>query len=452
MLFISAQACVKILCIQYFLFMKQIQSAPGVPPAIALLLNEIFPLFDQVASRRRLRELVPEIRRQTELLPIGGWYEGSNVSFGDKTYSIFMDGGLDLFTGEGACWNLPCRIGYADQIARSIVLMADNVWMQDTFTPRVLDRSRLVNDRLNSLLDDIRVLQRLRPLIEGGIVKFVPQSSVGLCVDCATTFYGNAGTSIKSVIEEFKGGVRFESVGEDFALYSGEMFDPPLYKYVSADIDEKIRDDIAVHLAVSSIMDSCWTAKNAAKFGGSMFSNSRVGLAGLLKMEGDFPGVDRLHIFEGQRAGSLPWVQGLSVEQTLHLREEADLALPRLREFLARHLSANPLQAVADLNSENKYVLELREQAAEVEAELKLATKRKPSLASAAKGVAALGLIAYGFAQGSLVSGEQLALLMSSLALLHDVYGHEAPDVESIKAKPGYVLVAAKDILAHAKG
>ena len=431
--------------------MKAIQAAPGVPPAVALLLNEQFSFFDQVGARKKLRELIPEIRRQTLSLPIRKWYLSSDVSFDPWEYRVFMDGGLDLFVGHGACWNLSCRLSYADQIARSIILMADSVWMQDTFTPEILAGGRLTNIRINSLLDDIRVLQRLRPLIETGIVKFGARSGGTLCLECAGDFYAALGDSIKDVVDEFRKGVRFDFEGDEVGVYSGPMFDPPLYQSLYGEINDRDKDGVAIKLAASAIMSSSWTAKNAAKFGGAVFSNSRIGLSGLLGMSGEFPGLESLRLMEGHRAGALPWVQGLSVEQTLHLREEAGLALPRLREFLARYLAANPTKSGLKPSGEEDYILELREQAAEVGAELRLATSKRPSLARTAKGVAALGLIAYGFAKGSLVSGEQLALLISSLAYLHDVYGHEAPDVDSIKAKPGYVLVAAQDILSHAK-
>jgi hypothetical protein len=70
--------------------------------------------------------------------------------------------------------------------------------------------------------------------------------------------------------------------------------------------------------------------------GGSIFTNSRVGLAGLLQREGRLPDRQTLALFDGNRAFEVPWVSQLSAEQILQLREEASLASPAFRERLAR--------------------------------------------------------------------------------------------------------------------
>lgn len=182
---------------------------------------------------------------------------------------------------------------------------------------------------------------------------------------------------------------------------------------------------------------------------GAMFSNSKIGLAGILAEEGRFGDRDTLQAFEGQRAASLPWVEGLSIPQTLELRAEAQQALPSLRAFLSRTLAARPLAEQVPI-SPGDYVAELREQAAAVESELKIATSKHRSLARNSLGILSLGISAYGIASDSMSPVAGLAQLLATLGLLHEIHDPNAQLLEREKSKPGYVLVAAKSILARA--
>ena len=151
--------------------------------------------------------------------------------------------------------------------------------------------------------------------------------------------------------------------------------------------------------------------------------------------------------FAGHRAAQLPWVQGLSVSQTLELRQEASSALPALREFLARKLSTQG--EATDQDATADYVAELREQAGAVRSELAVATSKSPSLRRNATGILGLGISALSMGvQGPV---EALANLLTTLGMIHAVPAPNAAHAQTLKAKPGYVLVAAQDILAHAQ-
>jgi hypothetical protein len=227
------------------------------------------------------------------------------------------------------------------------------------------------------------------------------------------------------------------------------MYEPPVGVVATGNLakitDEMIRRQV-IHQCIRTAL---WDARNAAFVGGAVFSNSKLGLTGVLAEEGRFDTRENLRAFEGHRAGRLPWVGGLSIPQTLQLREEAHEALPALREFLAKHLAAR-LNDAHGSSTPDDYLAELRSQAADVASELKIATSRRSSLAKNALGVLSLGVCAYGITSEKMTAAEGLAQLLTTLGVLgsHTTPAHQT--VERLKSKPGYVLVAAESILAHA--
>jgi hypothetical protein len=139
-------------------------------------------------------------------------------------------------------------------------------------------------------------------------------------------------------------------------------------------------------------------------------------------------------------------VSGLDIEQTIQLRAEASQALPLFREFLASKLSARSKRD-GEQNWED-CVAELRYQSEEVRSELKQVTARSGSLQRNAKGILGMGISVLGFAVEGPITA--LTTLLSTLGLLHGG-PHLPPDsAMSATARPGFVLVAAQDILAHA--
>ncbi|MGZ3325191.1 MAG: hypothetical protein ACXU9C_29990, partial [Xanthobacteraceae bacterium] len=93
-------------------------------------------------------------------------------------------------------------------------------------------------------------------------------------------------------------------------------------------------------------------------------------------------------------------------------------------------------------------VMELREQSHEVRAELQAAQKNSAKYWKTTYALLGLGLSAYGVATDQVVAGVGGLLPLINLLISHKS-GHEK-DISKLTTKPGYVLVKAQDILAHA--
>jgi hypothetical protein len=367
-----------------------------------------------------------------------------------REFDVVLSGGLDLFGRMGACVDFGCRVNYGDQIARTIALMADRVSVHDFLGDRILDSNRPTNAELDQFLDEVRLLHRLRPLISNGLLGF-RSPMLALCSGCASEFERRVSETSRTLYAELGGSMKVVRHPDGSAsIHTGILFDPNIVvvahsRYASENSDEQL----LVGQIYEAVRHTLWDARDASWRGGTLFSNSKVGLSGLLSQEGRFQGSEYLRALEGHRAAQLPWVSGLTVEQTLQLREEAAIALPRLREFLARHLAARPHDG-SHPTQQSEYIHELREQAAEVRAELQMATTRSPSLARNTIGILGLGIAALGFAT-EVAPALVLTPLLTTLGLLHKFRRDDSNHEGEAMAKPGYVLVAAEQILAHAE-
>jgi hypothetical protein len=90
----------------------------------------------------------------------------------------------------------------------------------------------------------------------------------------------------------------------------------------------------------------------------------------------------------------------------------------------------------------------LREQAAEVRAELDAKRRHSARFWKATYGILGLGLSAYGVAADQLLPGVGGLLPVIHLLISHKT-GHES-EISKLASKPGYILVKAQDILSHA--
>jgi len=140
----------------------------------------------------------------------------------------------------------------------------------------------------------------------------------------------------------------------------------------------------------------------------------------------------------------LPWVNDLSIAETVQLREEASMALDRLRARVAAASNEDNGQQLTRL------VAELNEEAAEVGAELKALRVGGPKLVDAGFSALGIGLILYGLTNSSLVA---TAAGFSSVAakLREEVKGKRAAITRQL-ARPGYVLLKARQLLDAREG
>ena len=128
-----------------------LEMPPDVPPALVLLYVEIFIKTGEYAeARKRLKALLPELKNQSRVYQLENAGRHGTASSGSM--DIYLDGGLDLFNGAGACQSWSCREQQATHIARSIGLIADTIWITDHLTDRFCDFGRVTNSKLDRVL------------------------------------------------------------------------------------------------------------------------------------------------------------------------------------------------------------------------------------------------------------------------------------------------------------
>jgi hypothetical protein len=313
--------------------------------------------------------------------------------------------------------------------------MADRVWLTDHLSDAVLSMGRATNEALDHLMKHAMTLAPLLPLIAAGIVRF-RSPWIPTCGQCSAEFEDE----VDFKIERDKDG--------GYIARTGKSFDPPLFFRSMGARPDGIPSsrEFAKSTVADQIRSSLWTAREASMTGGSLLTNSRIALAGLLQREGRLPDRGALLLFDKERELSVPWVSDLNAAQILQLREEAALALPAFRECLTRAMARS--DAHPEGRSSDEVISELREQAAEVWAELSAKRQHSARYWKVSYGLLGLALSAYGVASDQIIPGVGGILPVLQLLISHKV-GYEA-ELAKPTTRPGYVLVKAKEILAHA--
>lgn len=421
-----------------------IDAGPGIPPHIALLLNEEFDFSDSRLVARKLRSMLRDLKDQAEpssFQPLATL--GENAS----EFRAVLSGGLDLFSNDGACQAFACRLSYAEQIARTITLMSDRVTAHDFFFERIHDlRSRPTNAELSRLVSDLSVLHKIRPLIEAGIIKFT-SPFLPICRGCIDQFEERVDRLVEQAVARYQSQLFVDRSDGSGYIELSSLYEPPVFMHFSESFGSSMTDDEIRHYFVErAVRSTVWDARSAGWISGSLFSNSSAGISALLSADGQSLSSPEFRAFAAERAANLPWVSGLTIEQTLALRDSANTALPRLREFMARRLSG--LGAAGTSAAWSDTVAELREQAQEVRSELERAASQSPSLRRNAAGILGLGVSAACLIADGPVAA--LGGLLGTLGLVHSMGSGSQHDAE-LRTRPGYVLVAAQDVLQHAR-
>lgn len=426
---------------------SKIVDLPDVPPALWLLLTEVARSTSWNDSRKRIRSILPILRDQSENFVFDS-AKRLNYNRNPTKFDIHMHGSLDLLAGQG-CMDLECRLQAANRLARSVGLIADRVWLSDTLSDRFLDFGRSTNAKLDEVIADVFVLLRLLPLIEAGIVRFTSQV-MPACQDCISKFDSQVESITDDLYRIFKRDFHLQPRGKGgFSVNTGKCFEPPLIMVSRSNNLDQIPNtrsyaEYAIQKEVSSMM---WIAREAALSRGSILSNSRLGLSGLLHKEGRL--VDRrgLLFLEKEREFSVPWVSDLDARQIVQLRQEASKALPAFRISLARAMAYSD-NAIEGRDAPGSIIEELQNQAQQVRSELEIKQISSARYWKTTYSLLGLGLSAYGVASGQLPAAIGGLLPVINLLIGHKT-GQEA-EAARLTTRPGYVLVKARDLLEHA--
>jgi hypothetical protein len=187
--------------------------------------------------------------------------------------------------------------------------------------------------------------------------------------------------------------------------------------------------------------------ETSRRFGSLLLAGSRAETLVIATLEETAPSLGEVENWEKIRTVHLPWVDFLTAEEILMLRQEASKALPRLRELLRSRLS-DPSTGSGQSLSET--VGELRAQALDVQSELDaLSLPRERNYRAGMVGLA-MAFVIYGMASAAApVVATSVAALLATLAHLRNAERDHDAKLEKVVATPGYALLKAREIISE---
>lgn len=423
-----------------------------LPPVVQLLLRELTHDGDRSDFHKRIRKLLPEVRRQAEwtVKNSESVYRRSNTDLA----GLFINpaSGLDPFSFYGKCVDLDCRVQNADHIARIVGLYADTATIGDPFTDFALVE-RWTQDDTIRLMGHLVVFARLLPLFTAGVFRF--QSNFGaFCQAHHQHFLSLVDEASKAAFAELSAGIRVEQAEDMLVVHTDALFGRPMSHRIylnsrlkrqmqrSSDL-QKFGLELFEHTVRGEIHETIFRMTRNGRDAITL-SDSRVAFIAARHFDGGVPSTREIEIWEAKRSANLPWVTHLSAEDIVALRDAASNALPRFRLRMARAMTS------ATSADAGKIVNDLREEAAEVEAELRALDKRGERRFRTLSGLLGMTISVYGFAGEFLGAGAALTGLASLLGLLHAADHKERQDAGKLTSRPGYVLVKAKELAQHA--
>lgn len=428
----------------------------NLPPVMRVLLEEDWGYLKSFSDfSKRFKRIAPEISAQAEYGLEHYDYYGDKPN-SDSGFIVTASGGLNPFSDRHVCAAPDCRIKNAKEFAGTLGLYADIITIPDPFSWALADNKKPKNDEIFWVLKQMLVVRELYPLIQAGVVRFW-SGGTGYCSGCYQKVNSKIEECADTLIEDLDRYLQVEVVGDVLLLkMTGRLETPATAHYKLRASDKKKISagasihDIAKRIAAEDIRNSLRETmvelNYSEKISSVLFSTSRRDLFALNRIDNDAPSISKLAVWEKARSIQLPWVSKLSVEQIVRLREEAADALPAFRGTFASHI-ASPSSTVSSVEGK---IEALRESAFEVERELKSlklpAERRFRNIA----GSLGISVSVYGFAAGFAAPAVALGGLMSLLGLVHASARHDDQKASALKAKPGYVLLKAKEMSEHA--
>jgi hypothetical protein len=425
-----------------------------LPPVVQILLAESPSEADKRDPTKYIRRLLPELRRQAEWTMKHGddYYLGTE----ERPDGLVIDpaSGLDPFSTHGKCGEAACRLHNADLVARTVGLYADCAIVGDHFTDHVLLSERWSHYDNYLLFSNLLVLRRLKPMLEAGVFRFT--SNFGAyCRRHSEEFKAKVKVAADEAVKLSASGLHLVVRADRVEVHTSEplgsplVFTAPMTKKLKKKVEKahdlkKLTVELFAPVIYDEVHETLFKMRRATPFRAVTFSNSRVSLRAARHFDAESPSAAETEIWEASRSANLPWVSDLTPTQILELREGAHRALPRFRERMGRGLTGGSREEAA------KVIRDLREEAAEVEAELRALDARGESRFRNLSGILGMTVSVYGFAGEFLAAGAALTGLGTLLGLLHAAGHKERQSLEKLVARPGYVLVKAKELTEHA--
>lgn len=428
----------------------------SAPPAIQLLMEGSFGAFSSFSEfTKRYKKIASELAAQAE------WgYDHHNYydEAPAKSSGLIVSaaGGLNPFSDRDICSAPACRIKTANDIARTLGLYADVITIPDPISYALIDNKRPTTAHMSWILSKMLILRELYPLIQAGVIRFWSGRS-SLCEGCFTKAEQKINDSTSELTEDLDKYLHVEMVADALAVRMTGPFEGPIVMHYKVSPEDKKR--LASGLAIqmlgkektiesvrAGVRHSLFELNHSTRISSVLFSTSRRELLALRNLDSEAPALSTLALWEKARSIQLPWVNELSIEQILRLRQEAHQALPAFRGTFVRHI-ASP---TANAESVEGKIEELRENAFDVERELRALNLSSEQRFRNIAGSLGITISVYGFASGFAPPAVALGGLMTILGLVHSSARHDQQKLSELRSQPGYVLLAAKELAEHA--
>lgn len=425
-----------------------------IPPVIRILLDEdLTSLVRPKGINAFFTRLMPELLRQAEWSNEHWASVEQESMIPNDAFSVALSRSINPLDSRDKCAMLECRIAAAHHFARTIGLYADVVTLPDPFTLTLLLHKRFTPLFRYQFTNDVIVLHELAPLIRAGIVRF-RSALYHFCEDCYQTAQERIKEATDELFPSLTSELTFTLTPKLIVTHTGRLYNEPLS--IETPISAKVRRRLAAGGSVEEVGRQLFRSElrdileqtlinmhEATALDSPLFSASRLDLFSLRALEKSAPRMSEIEAWEEKRSVELPWVKNLSVEQIVRLRNEAADALPRFRETMRRALcTPTPDHEAPDA------IGELREDAAELSAELKSLNVKAETRFRNLAGALGIVISVYGFASGFAPPTVALSLL-SLLGLLHSSASKDEREIAKHEAHPAYVLVKALEISQH---
>lgn len=427
-----------------------------IPPTIRLLSDNLRELDSPIEFARQFKSIAKELSPQAEwTLENHSYFDKDQIIGGE--FVITAAGGLNPFSRHDLCSDWRCRIKSTREIVRTLGLYGDVITIPDPFSALMLENfENPTEDQLRWLMTQMLVLKELQPLIDAGIVRFW-SGNMSLCSGCADEMYRRIDNGVHELSELLNEHIQVDPYDDHLAIKASGVFDDSLVlgKRLTKDDKEFLTSGGSVHeLAKQAYLDvieekvrsTLFELSFSQKISAMLMSTSRNELYTLRAFDEKAPALNELAVWEKARSIQLPWVNTLTPEQIVDLKASAEKALPAFRETFLRHI-ATPGSTIESVSDK---ILELREQASEVERELMALNPSGEARFRNIAGSLGLTVSVYGFAAGFAPTAVALGGLMSLLGLIHSSSRHDQQKASMLESQPAYLLVKAKEFSEHA--
>lgn len=393
--------------------------------------------------------------------------EGEQKYFGE--FSLTPASSLDPLISYGKCCSKECMTLQIDKFAKFTGLFVDKVFLKEPFTDLLLSDGERDDSFWFEFSDRIRAYNALRPLVDAGIVQFTSPINP-FCQSCLSSaeleISEASGSLLESLkqntdvfLEEISGRhvlsfkVPLESTYEDHPLYSHlELSDEQLNTFRQANTrnqhDAVIFEVLEQYYSdtLSFLVGDVLHKVEVARQTGSVFTAGNR-IENLFWSNIEDPDRELLDIetWENERSIDLPYLKHLSVKEIVRLRNEAQNALPRLRNMLGINFSSEERLSKESIR-EN--IRNLNEQLLNVEDEFNSVAHKKDKRYNF--GVASLlsSFVFYAAATANpIVFGGSIGAVLTSLHLIRANERKCDEKQEKLLAKPAFALLKAKQIL-----